>query len=208
MLFLQNTKFKIFKDFTLNLIASIVSTGILQLLLYPFLATYMSTERYGIALTVMGVGNTIGAAFGGSLNNTRLLQNTQYVSDSVVGDFPILGYSFAVIGCVAMFLYMLTDQSMNRMTRILLSLFVFATIIRNYAGVAYQIVIDYKKNLFFNCAVGAEEIAGIVILFFSQKQELWPLPFAIGELAGILFLAFTSTILTERFALTFHIKKH
>ena len=71
-------KNRIANDFILSLAASLFSTGVLQVLLYPFLARYLTAEEYGIALTIMGVGNTISGAFGGSLNNVRLLQNADY----------------------------------------------------------------------------------------------------------------------------------
>ena len=94
-------KKRIAGDFALSLAASFISTGVLQILLYPFLAKYLSAEEYGIALTIMGVGNTISSAFGGSLNNARLLQNTTYENRKLQGDFPVLFAVFSIASAIA-----------------------------------------------------------------------------------------------------------
>lgn len=52
---------KLSKDFSLNLLASLISTGVAQLLLYPSMASIMSAERYGELLTLRGIANTMGA---------------------------------------------------------------------------------------------------------------------------------------------------
>ena len=88
-------------DFLLNLAASFLSIGVLQILLYPFLAQYLAAEQYGIVLTIIGVGNTITNSFGGSLNNVRLLQNTAYEAKDLQGDFVPLFAAFCVLAAAS-----------------------------------------------------------------------------------------------------------
>ena len=88
---LKSKLFNISKDFGLNLFASLIATGVAQLMLYPLLLRYMSSERYGAMLTVMGIANTIAVSCGGSLNNTRLLLQSDYEKENLTGDFsPVL----------------------------------------------------------------------------------------------------------------------
>jgi len=74
------------KDFLLNIIAALLSTGCMQLVLYPALAKQMSAADYGEMLTVMGVFNVVLLAFGNNLSYSRLLQEKNYVQQGQKGE--------------------------------------------------------------------------------------------------------------------------
>lgn len=195
-------KKRIAGDFVLSLAASFISTGVLQILLYPFLAKYLSAEEYGIALTIMGVGNTISSAFGGSLNNARLLQNTTYEDRKLQGDFPVLFAIFSIASAIAFGGYLTLTGAMSSLTVILLLGFALFATIRGYASVAFRVMINYSKNLVLNVIVGAAEILGILVLYLSKEHALWPVPFLLGELCGVIYLLLSCNIFREKFCFT------
>ena len=82
-MFKQKKFFKYFKqrinflqDVSLNIFASFMMTGILQIVVYPFLGSHMSADSYGLFLTLIGIVNIISVTLGNSLNNVRLLRDT------------------------------------------------------------------------------------------------------------------------------------
>lgn len=194
---MQNQKKHVAGDFLLNLVASFLSTGVLQIVLYPFLAQYLATEQYGIVLTIMGVGNTLTNSFGGSLNNVRLLQNTTYINQNQQGDFSFLFATICVLSAVSYGCYLVAGSNVPPLTIFLLVLFVVMATMRRYAAVAFRVVINYTKNLILNAVVGVAQIAGIGVLYLSANQALWPIPFLVGELAGVGYLMVSSDIFRE-----------
>lgn len=79
MKFLSNHYIKnLSEDFVLNLFASVVSTGILQLVVYPKLALTLGSEGYGQMLTIMGIINVVILSFGNNLCNARIVQQAKY----------------------------------------------------------------------------------------------------------------------------------
>ena len=195
-------KSRIANDFVLSLAASLFSTGVLQVLLYPFLARYLTAEEYGIALTIMGVGNTISGAFGGSLNNVRLLQNADYENNQYNGDFSVLFLLFCIFSAVSFAGYLALFSRVSMSTAVLLVLFAVLATARGYASVAFRIVINYQKNLILNMAVGGGELLGILAVHMSGSHELWPIPFLTGELFGVMYLFLACDLFREKLCLT------
>ena len=66
------------KDFFYNILASVILTGVMQVVVYPFLALKFNNQEYGTLLTIMGIANTVIVAFGNTLNNVRLIVNNDY----------------------------------------------------------------------------------------------------------------------------------
>lgn len=189
-------------DFILNLIASAVTTGIAQLLIYPYLAKIYDPQEYGIILTIMGVGNTVINTLGNSLNNVRLMVNSNYEREGKKGDFLILAYSMGAIGFIAMLIYLLTFGQSFGIALILLSMFATIGILRSYGVVSYRLELNFKKNLICSIFIALGNIVGIVIIHTTGIKSLWPLIFVFGELFGIGVVMFTSKIFREPFVKT------
>ena len=80
---MNTDKKKIVGDFSYNLMSSLLATGVLQIVVYPVLARLFNASAYGILLTVMGIVNTVSVSIGNTLNNTRLIQNTNYEEQGI-----------------------------------------------------------------------------------------------------------------------------
>lgn len=195
---IKNNKIvNISKDFGLNLLASLVTTGVTQLILYPGLAYILPSERYGELLTVMGIANTIGVACGGSLNNTRLIVQEKYDEGQEKGDFSTLLWLIALSAAVVSFVVFAFFYKQSFATTAFITLFTVLCLIRSYISVEYRIVLNYKRIFFSNVFVAVGNLIGVLIYAMVGKNELWPIPFLLGEIIGFVYIFKTTIILNE-----------
>lgn len=188
---------KVATDFGLNLLASLIATGVSQLVLYPALAYLLGETEYGELVTLMGVLNTISAACGGSLNNSRLLVQEKYEDGHPKGDFSVLLWSMVFLSAIVSFVLFEFTYSQSNTVSILAIFFVILCLIRSYAVVEYRIVLNYKKVLNDNICVAFGIIIGLVIYLIFGNNEVWLIPFIGGEVFGCVYLFKTTTIIKE-----------
>ena len=186
------------KDFLLNLLASFVATAVLQLVIYPMLAKQMDSEVYGVLLTIIGLANTFAATIGSSLNNTRLLLNSEYEEKSYSGDYlPILYVTNLIAAGVL--IVILQRFHGNPIANIILIAYMIANSIRTYGTVAYRIKINYTKNLICNILVAVGDLVGLGIIFVTKSALiLWPITFLVGEILAIIYIIYSSDIFAEK----------
>lgn len=187
-------KIKIIQDISYSILASLISVGVMQLLLYPLLANMLNSMEYGLLLTLMGIVNTIASSVGNTLNNTRLIQQTKYDDNSVKGDFNILLLLTNTLGFVVTFIIGNIYVGFDVVTNILLSVLTVLISIKSYMVVSYRIKINYKLNLLCNVVTSIGYIIGIVIAYYTS---IWPLAFIIGEIFGLIYVLFTSDLHKE-----------
>lgn len=199
---LIKSKKTLLSDFSLNFIASILTTGIVQLILYPWLSRIVSAEEYGLILTIMGVANTIAATVGGSLNNTRLVVEADYRENDVRGDFLPILLGGNIIGIIVMALYLLF-QGQNQLAIMLgITIYVFTASYRNYANVYFRIELNYKKILILSIIVAMGNLLGVLFIWMFDSASCWFLVFVIGEILGSFYLLFFSSVRKEAFLIT------
>lgn len=190
------------KDFILNLIASFVVTGILQLLIYPQLARVMDSATYGVLLTIVGLANTFAATAGSSLNNTRLLLNPEYDEKNYNGNYLPILFASNIVSTIILFIVLQQFKS-GQITNIFLVLYMVANATRTYGSVAYRIKINYTKNLISNIFVGVGDLAGLgIILLWKEVSFLWPICFLGGEVCAIAYICLSSDIFKEKMEIT------
>ena len=192
-----NKMYGVIRDMGLNIIASLMLTGTLQLIIYPMLAKQMSAEEYGIILTITGIINVISISFGTNLSYVRLVQQNDYEKENQVGDYQILllGYLF-----VAVIITVLCCKNMNLSLKLMLEILIATLIMgmQNYYVVTYRISINYKANLIMHMIVATLYIICSLLL----PSISWPWIFSIAGMAGIIYIYFTSDIIKEPFMIT------
>lgn len=180
-------------DILLNLLATLASTGTMQLVLYPRLAAVLGSTDYGTVLTVIGIINVITLAFGNNLASARLIKETDYRSLGIQGDFQILlllssvisGF-LALISCLVFQLYISDIIAIIALT--------VTTVIKSYYIVTFRLEIDYRKNLFANISlcigygIGAWLLLGFVP---------WGWSFTVANVLCTIYIARTSSIIRE-----------
>lgn len=189
---------KFSEDVFLNLLASIVSTGVAQLVLYPQLALHLSDGEYGEMLMIMGIINVITLSLGNNLCNARIIENEKYENGGYKGDFQILVTICSIIAIVTILLFNISFQwPLGRLIGILSSTVV--SILLAYYLVTYRININFRQNLFANIAIA---IATIICAFFIISICDWPWVFVIPSLVGLVYIALSSNIFKEPFIKT------
>lgn len=192
--FLKN---KIYKDFILNIIASIIYTISTQFIAYPFLSRIVSMSEYGMILTLMGIANTFGVAIGNPLNNTKILMHSEYDDLKEKGDFNILFVCGLVFNAIIVFSFGLFFDKINFFVILGLVAVSMLIIFRAYYTVSYRIYIDYKKNLYTSLFAMIGYVFGIILTYITG---IWVLTFLSGELFSCLYILRNSKkLINEKF---------
>lgn len=191
------------KDFVYNILASLVLTGVMQLVTYPLLARYYSSEEYGVILTLMGISNTIMVSIGNSLNNVRLIMKTEYEEKQIIGDFNSLLVIFTIIGVlvqlgVSYFIFGINLENAFLCLLVLLGAF------KSYYCVQFRLVLNFKKILIQNI-FGA--IGYLIGSFIVSRLNFWPLPFLLAEAFQIVYIFNNSHLHKENFQHTILFRK-
>lgn len=170
-------------DFVISILASVVYTFARQIVVFPMLAARLSDADYGTLLTVAGLANVCTAMIGNSLNNIRLVQDSKYRDQGLLGDFNflcLLGSGFSVI--FAAVLWRMFHLSL--VTVVLLTLYLVVSNLYQYATAFFRLELNFKRNFLSNVLVSAAYIAAT---FIFASETLWPAIFLVGEGAGLVY---------------------
>lgn len=185
---------KIGLDFLYSIIANALPIVVLQLLVYPFLAGHLNPILYGKILTLMGVVNAVSTSLGGSLDNTRLIKNMNYVESNEKGDFNII--LLGIIFLSALFAIVSSSYILGLNFGTTFSTMIMATLIsmHSYLAVSYRLVVDFKKNILSNIFAALGYLIGVIVLI---KTQIWQMAFILPSLMSIIYLISSYNVLNE-----------
>lgn len=201
---LQIYKKGIFRDFILNILASLILTIATQLIAYPYLSRILSGDEYGLILTVMGIANAVGVSLGNPLNNTRILLQPEYDKKNLNGDYNPLFSACLIVNVFV--IAILTTVVLQKFDFTVIGCVVISILIlfRSYYSASYRIIINYKKNLYSNVFGFVGYIFGVIITSYTK---VWVFTFIFGELFSCIYIYFTAKIVHDNFQLTSLFKK-
>lgn len=186
--FLRSKFSAITGDFALSILASIIYTFSRQIVVFPLLAVRLSEADYGTVLTVIGLVNVFVALVGGTLNNIRLIKDTDYADYEKKGDFLLLciaGSLLGALGCVLLgYLFQLSAVT----TATLIGYLVVSNFY-HYAVAYFRLELNFKRNMVVNVLVSA---GYILCCFLFADAALWPMIFLLGEAVGVVYTAYTA----------------
>lgn len=190
---------KVSRDFLFNITAAVLITGVMQLILYPYLAQIFNANEYGEILTIMGIANTVIVSLGNTLNNTRLIVNSDYLEKEEQGDFNLLllmscGVSIIIIIGVTIIFF---DQEPVIIAGLIL--FVMLSIVNTYYSAEFRLVLSFKKILLQNIIGAGGYLIGCLIL---APVRIWIIPFLLAALWQLIFLFFNTTLFLENWSRT------
>ncbi len=193
---LKKTK-RISLDFIYNILASIILTGTMQILIYPFLAQRFSAAEYGQLVTIMGVVNTITVALGTSLNNTRLLMDITYKEKKYEGDFNIILVGACAVSAIV--LYIISTKYFHYLqgNSLTIGFISILMVFRSYVTVEYRLILNFKKILWCNVFGAIGYVMGVGVLIFGGDN--WTIPFLCSEVATLVFILKSTKIYKEVF---------
>lgn len=192
---MRSNKIKLYSvDFALSILATFLSTGVMQLVVLPQLSRNLSAADYGVMLTATGFMNILVNAFGNNLCNSRLRQQGKYVRINKSGDYQLLLIAasiMAVIG-VALFNIFLHEDFISLILP--LALITVTGIFKAYYLVTYRLTLNYKKNLLANIYSCVGYCLGGFLLI---KVCRWPWVFLPADILTLLYIFFSSRIIHE-----------
>lgn len=191
--FLRSKLAVISGDFALSILASIIYTFSRQIVVFPLLAARLSEADYGTVLTVIGLVNVFVALVGGTLNNIRLIKDTDYADRDKKGDFLLLCIWGSVLGAAACVVvgYLF---SLSAVTTITLIGYLVVSNFYHYAVAYFRLELNFKRNMTVNILVSA---GYILCCFLFADAQLWPLIFLFGEAVGVIYTAITAKFYRE-----------
>ena len=187
-------KRKAFQDLLLNIIGAAIPIGLLQLAILPSIASSMSSEAYGFALTIISFFSMCPAALGNSLNNIRLIRERDYEKANIKGDFPILFLIlvFLCISATTFFLLAYGQHTDPSFFIILITSIMYLA--QAYYITAYLIQIDYGKVFLNQIFLALGYIAGLGIYHLGGP---WEIIYFAGQLFSLIHLFLTTAIWRE-----------
>lgn len=184
---------KVFVDYALTFASSLVTVGIIQLLVYPVLAQKLGNDQYGIFLTIIGIINALMPSFGSSLRNTHIVRSDDYEQQECeYSDFTRIAIFVVPIVSVLATIVIYIAFSISLFELFLVALLLFCGILKAYCLVVYRLPIQPVKNLIVSCVSGAGYLAGMACFVLSGY---WAIPFLFAEFFGLIYILKTTRIL-------------
>ncbi|EEV61051.1 lipopolysaccharide biosynthesis protein [Enterococcus faecium] len=188
---LLNKKHSIISDISLNIFSITITTGIMQLVVYPMISSFVPIGEFGYILTLMGLVNVISVVVGGSLNNVQLINRTYYLNEEdYYGDFKRL-FILSLFISMAVSLLILGTNVFNILliNKLLLLLVILFTTLRAYLTVYWRIELNYRFILYHSITTSIGYLVGTYLVKISIPS-LWPLAFLSGEIFSAIYLFF------------------
>lgn len=165
----QNLRKKFIQDNLLNIISSGIPVIVIQLIILPILAKIEGPSNYGYIVTYISFSTLFSHAFGITLNNARLIRNSNKTSINQNGDYNALLvlslFANSIIVLLGTFiLYPLLS------TNIVIMILVVSNInlIREYLIVFFRIELNFKKIFINNLFMILGFILGFYVYHISQ----------------------------------------
>ena len=190
---------KVTGDFILNFLASAIVTGVMQIIMYPMISRVMGNVVYGIFLTNIGLINRVSAVVGSTLNNVRLIRENDYQKKRLTGDFNlILIICSTIVASISIFIFWGIFK-LSLMRSILIGILILLMSVRNYWSVTYRLSLNYRNILISHIYLVTGYLCGCIVIVWLS---CWELAFIVGEIFCIIYIAKTSTIVSEPYKFT------
>lgn len=197
---MSKTRWKIIFDMCLNISASGAPIAVLQLIIYPYLASHISSEEYGLMITLYSLWIVISNSLGNVLNNIRLLWNTEYEKEGLKGDFPFLLRDFMIINFIVIFIGTVFYIKKFNIIYIVFSLIISMLILlKAYCEVGFRIKLDYISILINGILQCFGFVFGLIFFYFTR---VWQFIFLFGFLLNTIFTILKTGMLKESFVRT------
>ena len=187
------------KDVIKNLVLSFLSyampTMVLQFIIQPIIASKLGGELNGQYLTLMTLNYFFIGITASVLNTVRMLQDEEYKSKSLVGDFNVFFVIYAAILTVAMPIgFILYTKSFNIVDIVLYLVIGLLYLYHDYIFAQYRLELNYKKILINNVVLVIGYFIGLGIFFVYPK---WQIVMISAYLLGGIYDFFNTTFIRE-----------
>lgn len=181
-------KKKIAGDFIYTFIALLLVNVVLQIVIYPIINRFYSSEVLGDIVYYTGVIYTLSASIGGAVANQKLLLRDKYKHTNSDFNVIILG----VNAIVFVFLFVIAVASnIGILAAFLYGAAGCLVFLRYYAEVEFRLTKNFKGYLFYYILVSIGYLIGLGAFLLT---DLWYFIFIIGESVAIAYVLIKGNI--------------
>ena len=187
------------KNVFLNLMGAAVSTGVQQLIVYPYLAAQYTEAEYGSLLFLLGTMNVVALTLGNALGDIRMIRNSDYEEAGKTGDFNLLiaflsllaGVAYVAVGSLAL--------GMPLFAAILLGGTVLLETVNAYTVMFFRLQLKYWHALGTTVAKAVGYLVGILL---ERLTGQWIIILFTSYLFSFVYQLITTPFLRESFRKT------
>ena len=186
---------KKFYDLCMSVGAVVVFNMVIQLFIYPFIASKMGNDGFGRVRAMMALVSITAGSLGVSANYSRMMTENRIRPTNSSYVYIILGGGILCAGLGVAYMHGL--GVLNPLSAVLFAFLIILTAFRYYSDVEFRIKTDFFGYMLFYFAVAIGYAVGIGVYIVSGQ---WFLAFILGEAAGILFVVIRGSIYKRAFA--------
>lgn len=200
---LLKSKTKVIKNIYWSFLGSALSTGVLQLCVFPLLAKQYSEENYGSIIFSIGIVNVIMLTIGNALGDIRITRDSKYVDKNISGDFNIIiSVGVLLSGTVTALIFCIFGEVLHTSSvwiKITLPLVTMFGTLSSYLLSYFRLRLQFKEGVIMNLIMSVGYVVGIFICMFIQ---VWAVPFLTAYLFADVYLIYKTRIYQEGYSKT------
>ncbi len=162
---------KIGFDTILNIVSYAIPIIALQFAIFPLVAKYWNTNNYGLMLSLTSIVGVAAEMAGGTLSNVKLILNSKYKEQNLIGDFSYIFLSTNIVIAVILFILFAFIYKLPIYNIILLLCYFILFSVRSYLTVGYRIELKYNLVFINNLILCGGYLIGLYIAILLNKWE-------------------------------------
>ncbi len=182
------------KDLIFSILALVIYNGVLQLLIYPGLETYMGADAFGTVLYLISTVSIMGAGFGTAASYSRMVAKKDRTEANGEYNLFLLIITALSIPVSLVVLYAIGSLSVALFVQVFLLMVI--TVARYYADVEYRMNIRFKDYFIFFACVSVGYVIGLTVYPITGS---WAITILLGEISGILYTVVRGRIFRKPF---------
>lgn len=168
-------------DLIYTILATVVLTGVLQIIVYPLITHIYNEEVTGDILYFIGIIYIIPQAIGGSLCNVRLMMRKE--CDVTNRDFiPLIVVSSAITALACGVIGFVED--FNLIFAIAFGIFSIMYLLRMYLSVEFRLNLKFKQYFLYYLSISVGYLVGFGLYLLT---DIWLLIFIVGEGIALIY---------------------
>ena len=172
------------KNFIYAFSAVILQIGVVQLVILPSISKTMSSEQYGLVLTLISIVDIIAITLGASICHVRLISISTYNDECVNGDFNKCCIIYGGISVVASMVTSLLYEKEFSGSTVLIGIMAFMAFFFSYSQVAIRLNRKFQYDIISSLLMAIGYFCGYLIYKLNGQ---WQFIYILGYGAGGLF---------------------
>ena len=170
------------KDFIFSVLALVIYNGVLQLLIYPRLETYVGADAFGTVLYLISAVSIMGAGFGTAGSYSRMVAKKDRTEAN--GDYNLFLLIITLISIPVTIGSLIAIHSLDLIQFIWVFVLMAITVARYYSDVEYRMNIKFLDYFLFFTSVSLGYILGLRLYRYTGN---WVITILTGEAFGIIY---------------------